>query len=263
MKDSSLVRAAEAVRDGKASAMVSAGNTGATMALRAAADGPHQGCVAARRSPRRSPCRATTPTVLLDAGANAECQAELARPVRPDGRGVRPHPLRHRAARASACCRSARSRRRARRSSRRPTRCSTAPRRSGRRRHVHRQRRGPRRDDARRRRRRHRRLHRQRRPQDARGRHAHPRRAPSSRPSAPTTRPQAASDVLHARPPAALRHRSTPTTPAARCSSASTASASSATARRSATAIVNAVRVAKELHDAGDRRRPPGGRQPA
>ena len=31
-KDSSLVRAAEAVRDGKASAMVSAGNTGATMA---------------------------------------------------------------------------------------------------------------------------------------------------------------------------------------------------------------------------------------
>ena len=32
MKDSSLVRAAEAVRDGRASAMVSAGNTGATMA---------------------------------------------------------------------------------------------------------------------------------------------------------------------------------------------------------------------------------------
>ena len=31
MKDSSLVRAAEAVRDGKACAMVSAGNTGATM----------------------------------------------------------------------------------------------------------------------------------------------------------------------------------------------------------------------------------------
>jgi glycerol-3-phosphate acyltransferase PlsX len=31
-KDSSLVRAAEAVRDGKAMAMVSAGNTGATMA---------------------------------------------------------------------------------------------------------------------------------------------------------------------------------------------------------------------------------------
>jgi glycerol-3-phosphate acyltransferase PlsX len=32
LKDSSLVRAAEAVRDGLASAMVSAGNTGAAMA---------------------------------------------------------------------------------------------------------------------------------------------------------------------------------------------------------------------------------------
>ncbi|MEY4161938.1 MAG: fatty acid/phospholipid synthesis protein PlsX, partial [Actinomycetota bacterium] len=31
-RDSTLVRAAEAVRDGKASAMISAGNTGATMA---------------------------------------------------------------------------------------------------------------------------------------------------------------------------------------------------------------------------------------
>jgi len=31
-KDSTLVRAAEAVRDGRASAMISAGNTGATMA---------------------------------------------------------------------------------------------------------------------------------------------------------------------------------------------------------------------------------------
>ena len=31
-KDSTLVRAAEAVRDGQASAMISAGNTGATMA---------------------------------------------------------------------------------------------------------------------------------------------------------------------------------------------------------------------------------------
>ena len=42
------------------------------------------------------------------------------------------------------------------------------------RRHVHRQRRGPRHHDRRRRRRRHRRLHRQRGPQDARGRHAGP-----------------------------------------------------------------------------------------
>ena len=42
-KDSTLVRAAEAVRDGKASAMVSAGNTGATMAAALLAHGPHQG----------------------------------------------------------------------------------------------------------------------------------------------------------------------------------------------------------------------------
>ena len=53
-KDSSLVRAAELVRDGKASAMVSAGNTGATMASRAAADGPHPGVSAGPPSP--PPC---------------------------------------------------------------------------------------------------------------------------------------------------------------------------------------------------------------
>ena len=75
-KDSSLVRAAEAVRDGKASAMISAGNTGATMAVGAAADGPHQGRQPpgdrhADPGPRRR-----RPTVLLDAGANAEVQPE-------------------------------------------------------------------------------------------------------------------------------------------------------------------------------------------
>ena len=43
---------------------------------RAAAHGPHQGRVAARPSPRRSRCPGSTPTVLLDAGANAECQPE-------------------------------------------------------------------------------------------------------------------------------------------------------------------------------------------
>ena len=71
-KDSSLVRAAELVRDGKASAMVSAGNTGATMASALLRMG---------RLPRVvRPCIATplprlgrTPAVLVDAGANAEC----------------------------------------------------------------------------------------------------------------------------------------------------------------------------------------------
>ena len=45
MKDSSLVRAAEAVRDGKASAMISAGNTGATMASALLRTGRIKGCL--------------------------------------------------------------------------------------------------------------------------------------------------------------------------------------------------------------------------
>jgi phosphate acyltransferase len=71
-KDSSLVRAAELVRDGKASAMVSAGNTGATMAAALLRMGRLPGVV--------RPCIATplprlgrTSAVLVDAGANSEC----------------------------------------------------------------------------------------------------------------------------------------------------------------------------------------------
>jgi glycerol-3-phosphate acyltransferase PlsX len=71
-KDSSLVRAAELVRDHKACAMVSAGNTGATMASALLRMGRLPGVV--------RPCIATplprlgrTPAVLVDAGANAEC----------------------------------------------------------------------------------------------------------------------------------------------------------------------------------------------
>lgn len=71
-KDSSLVRTAELVRDGKASAMVSAGNTGATMASALLRMGRLPGV--------QRPCIATplprlgrTPAVLVDAGANAEC----------------------------------------------------------------------------------------------------------------------------------------------------------------------------------------------
>ena len=71
-KDSSLVRCAEAVRDGKAAAMVSAGNTGATMAsalLRMGRlRGVHRPAIATP-----IPVPGSTPTVLLDAGANAEC----------------------------------------------------------------------------------------------------------------------------------------------------------------------------------------------
>ena len=76
MKDSSLVRAAEAVRDGKASAMVSAGNTGATMASALLRMGRIKGV---QRPSIATPIPvpgADTPTILLDAGANAECSAE-------------------------------------------------------------------------------------------------------------------------------------------------------------------------------------------
>jgi glycerol-3-phosphate acyltransferase PlsX len=73
MKDSSLVRAAELVRDGKASAMVSAGNTGATMASALLRMGRIKG-VARPAIATPIPVFGSTPTVLLDAGANAECQ---------------------------------------------------------------------------------------------------------------------------------------------------------------------------------------------
>jgi glycerol-3-phosphate acyltransferase PlsX len=74
-KDSSLVRAAEAVRDGRASAMVSAGNTGATMASALLRMGRVHG-VSRPAIAAPLPIPGSTPTVLLDAGANAECSAE-------------------------------------------------------------------------------------------------------------------------------------------------------------------------------------------
>jgi glycerol-3-phosphate acyltransferase PlsX len=73
-KDSSLLRAAEAVRDGTAAAMVSAGNTGATMASALFRMGRIRG-VARPAIATPIPVPGATPTVLLDAGANAECTA--------------------------------------------------------------------------------------------------------------------------------------------------------------------------------------------
>jgi glycerol-3-phosphate acyltransferase PlsX len=73
-EDSSLVRAAKAVADGDASAVVSPGNTGAMLAA---------GLVVIRRLPgvRRPalavPIRAANgPSVLVDVGANADCRPE-------------------------------------------------------------------------------------------------------------------------------------------------------------------------------------------
>lgn len=71
-KDSSLVRAAELVRDGKASAMVSAGNTGATMASALLRMGRLKG-VARPAIATPLPRLDGPPAILLDAGANAEC----------------------------------------------------------------------------------------------------------------------------------------------------------------------------------------------
>ncbi len=72
--DSSLVRAVQAVADGKAQAVVSAGNTGAMLAA---------GLVLLRRVPGvRRPAIAVPipsrngPSVLIDAGANADCRPE-------------------------------------------------------------------------------------------------------------------------------------------------------------------------------------------
>jgi glycerol-3-phosphate acyltransferase PlsX len=75
-KDSSLVRAAEAVRDGRALAMVSAGNTGATMASALLRMGRLKGVVRpAIATP--IPNIGSHPSLLLDAGANAECTAAM------------------------------------------------------------------------------------------------------------------------------------------------------------------------------------------
>ena len=74
-RDSTLVRAAEAVRDGTACAMISAGNTGATMASALLRMGRING-VARPAIATPVPVPGGSPTVLLDAGANAEVQAD-------------------------------------------------------------------------------------------------------------------------------------------------------------------------------------------
>lgn len=74
-KDSTLVRAAEAVRDGKAGAMVSAGNTGATMASALL----RMGRIRNINRPAIAtviPVPGDHPNILLDSGANAEVQVE-------------------------------------------------------------------------------------------------------------------------------------------------------------------------------------------
>jgi glycerol-3-phosphate acyltransferase PlsX len=71
-KDSSVVRAAEAVRDGQASAMVSAGNTGAAVGAALLRMGRIPG-VQRPAIATVLPVPGGTPTVLLDSGATADC----------------------------------------------------------------------------------------------------------------------------------------------------------------------------------------------
>lgn len=72
-KDSSLLRAAEAVRDGRALAMVSAGNTGATMASALLRMGRLPGVARPAIAAPLPSMQDEPPTVLVDAGANPEC----------------------------------------------------------------------------------------------------------------------------------------------------------------------------------------------
>ncbi|MCL4141689.1 UNVERIFIED_CONTAM: hypothetical protein GTU68_032694 [Idotea baltica] len=75
LKDSSIVRAAEAVRDGRASSLLSAGNTGAAMAASMLRMGRIKG-VARPAIAVPFPVVGSTPSTLLDCGANADCQPE-------------------------------------------------------------------------------------------------------------------------------------------------------------------------------------------
>ncbi|MFW2381558.1 MAG: phosphate acyltransferase PlsX [Acidimicrobiales bacterium] len=76
MKDSSIVRAAEAVRDGHAAALLSAGNTGAAMAASLLRIGRVKG-VARPAIAVPFPVLGSTPCSLLDCGANPDATPEM------------------------------------------------------------------------------------------------------------------------------------------------------------------------------------------
>jgi len=73
-KDSSLVRGSELVRDGRAGAFVSAGNTGATVAAALLRMGRIKG-VSRPAVATPIPVPGGSPTILLDSGAMADCKA--------------------------------------------------------------------------------------------------------------------------------------------------------------------------------------------
>ena len=217
-KDSSLVRAAELVRDGRACAMVSAGNTGATMASALLRMGRLPGVV--------RPCIATpipnpghTPMVLVDAGANSECTPEmLVQFALMASTFVTAHYGVERPARRPALDRRGVDQGHAAGEGDPPT-----PGRA-RRTQLRRQRRGPRPRALAGRRRRHRRLHRQRGAQDPRGR-AQVHLRDRARRVDTNDETRAAGDVLFEYLLPLARRADARRTRAARCCSASTASA--------------------------------------
>ncbi len=75
-RDSSIVRCAEAVHEGRACAMVSAGNTGAAMASALLRMGRLHG-VSRPAIATVIPVPGSTPTVLIDSGANVDCTAHM------------------------------------------------------------------------------------------------------------------------------------------------------------------------------------------
>jgi len=74
-RDASVVKAAEGVRDGRFSAMVSAGNTGAAVASALLRMGRIKGVQRPAIATTLPVPGAPTPTILLDSGANSECSA--------------------------------------------------------------------------------------------------------------------------------------------------------------------------------------------
>ena len=76
-KDSSLVRAAEAVRDGRASGMISAGNTGAALAAATLRMKRIKGVGRPAIATPLPQFGGGTPNILIDAGANVDCSPEL------------------------------------------------------------------------------------------------------------------------------------------------------------------------------------------
>ncbi|MEM7093913.1 MAG: phosphate acyltransferase PlsX [Actinomycetota bacterium] len=77
MKDSSMVRAAEAVRDERCSAMVSAGNTGAALAAATLRMKRIKGVARPAIATPVTNIGGGLPRILIDAGANVECTPDL------------------------------------------------------------------------------------------------------------------------------------------------------------------------------------------